>query len=40
MQLLPRLAAYRGRWQNDRLQGALSDAIEQLRTPEFLHSLS
>ncbi|CAJ1372262.1 unnamed protein product [Effrenium voratum] len=31
MQLLPRLAAFRGRWQNDRLQGALSEAIEHLR---------
>lgn len=32
MQLLPRLASYRGRWQNDRLEGALADAIEHLRT--------
>eukprot|EP00435_Cladocopium_sp_Y103_P022111 s490_g5.t1 len=32
MQLLPRLASYRGRWQNDRLEGALAEAIEHLRT--------
>ena len=36
MQLLPRLAAFRGRWQNDRLQGALSEAIEHLRTPKLM----
>lgn len=34
MQLLPRLASYRGRWQNDRLEGALSEAIEHLRTSD------
>ena len=32
MQLLPRLASYRDRWQNDRLEGALAEAIEHLRT--------
>ncbi|CAE7814189.1 PIN1 [Symbiodinium microadriaticum] len=31
MQLLPRLAAWRGRWQNDRLQGVLAESIAQLR---------
>ena len=35
MHLLPRLAAFRGRWQNDRLQGALAEAIEQLRTAPY-----
>jgi len=31
VKLLPRLAAYRGQWQNDRLQAVLAESIELLR---------
>jgi len=32
LKVLPRLAMYRGQWQNERLEGVIADAINDLRT--------